>query len=442
MITEKKFTNLENSQASLTLTIDAASIEKAYSEKIQKYAKTVEMPGFRKGHVPSSILERKIGDQVRNEVTFDLMEENLKETIKTLDKEQQPLAYSVPELQDEESLMPFKKDTDVTYTVKYDIFPVFDLPQYKGLDLSFEDKDVTDDDVEKEIERLREQNAVVVTKTTPAETDDIATVSYSVTDSEGNKIEDLSREDFTLTLGKTHNALALDEDIEGMSAGEEKSVVRTYAADDENAPSDELKGKSVTVDIKLTKLKKRELPEVDDDFAQDVKDEYKTVALLREGVRKDLEEKLASYRENAKGEAVMKELLKNVKIDVPESMIDSVCQQRWDSMAAQFGGDEQLAALFRRTGGSKDDIFRDWHDGAKEDAERSVILSRIAEKENIEVTDEDMEGLVGDSYKELSDENKENYKNYFGEEVRAPKAMKFLIENNNFKAEEKKSDKE
>lgn len=90
MVTEKKFTDLGNSQASLTLTIDASSIEKAYTEKINEYAKKVEIPGFRKGHTPLSVVERKIGSQVREEVTLNLMEESLKETLQTLDAAEKP----------------------------------------------------------------------------------------------------------------------------------------------------------------------------------------------------------------------------------------------------------------------------------------------------------------------------------------------------------------
>ena len=135
MVTEKNVKELENSQASLTLTVDAASIEKAYQDKLNKYAKTIEMPGFRKGHVPASVVERKYGQGIREESTFDCMEENLKETIETVEESQRPLPYSVPELQDEETLLPFKKDSDITFTVKYDIYPKFDLPQYTGLEV-------------------------------------------------------------------------------------------------------------------------------------------------------------------------------------------------------------------------------------------------------------------------------------------------------------------
>ncbi len=439
MVTEKKFEKLENSQASLTLTVDAASIEKAYAEKLGKYVREVELPGFRKGHVPASVLERKFGDQIRNEVTFDVMEENLKATIPTLDEKEQPLPYCVPELQEEEGLLPFKKDTDVTFTVKYDIKPEFELPQYKGLEVEYEDKEVTDKDVEDEIERLRDQNAIVVNKSTPAETGDIATVDYDVVDEDGGIDGDFSRKEFSLTLGKTNNAFKLDEDIVGMSTGEKKTIERTYAADAEDAPEDEFKGHSYKIELTLTKLKKRELPEVDDDFAQDVKSEYKTVDDLKKGVRNDLEKKVEESRKNAKEQAVIDALLKNVSITVPASMIEMINNNKWDNLTSQFGGEENFLKMFK---GSiqKDSYTSMWSEESALDAKRELVLSEIADREDFEITDAEIEEKGKDYLSQLSDEQKESYKKYLRDEIKYEKVVPFLLENNTFKAAAKKDE--
>lgn len=142
----------------------------------------------------------------------------------------------------------------MTFTVKYDIMPTFELPQYKGLEVEYEDKTVTDEDVEREIEKLRDQNAIVINKTTPAETGDIATVDYKVFE-DGVEDADYSRKDFSLTLGSTYNLFKLDDDICGMSTGETKEVEKTYG--EEDAPLDEYVNKTISFSITLTKLKKR-----------------------------------------------------------------------------------------------------------------------------------------------------------------------------------------
>lgn len=444
MVTEKKFTTLENSQASLTLTIDAASIEKAYTEKMNEYAKKVELPGFRKGHIPATVLERKIGDQVRSESTFDLMESELQETIKTLEKGQKPLSYSVPELQDEESLLPFKKDSDLTFTVKYDVYPVFDLPEYKGLEVEYVDKEVTDDDVAKEIESLREQNAIVVNKSTQAAKGDIATVDYE-TEENGLIDTDFSREDFSFTIGSTYNTFKLDDDVVGMSVGESKVVTRAYAEGDENAPAPEFQGKELKITVTLKKLKERELPEVDDEFAQDVKDEYKTVEDLKAGVRKDLEEKLNSYRTNVKQDAVIKAIMKNTDITVPETMVSAVIEGKWQNFVKNtFGSEKTFLDYLKSAGQSKESFTSSWHDEAKEDAKEELLLAAIADKENFEVTEDEIREVAGaENYDKLSDEDKNNYREYFTEELKYQKVMPFLVENNTFKAvkEEKKEEK-
>ena len=155
MVTNKSLKALENSQMALTLTVDAASIEEAYTAKLKKYAKDIQMKGFRKGKAPLSVLEAKFGSAIREEATFDCMEENLKACIETLDEKDKPLQFSTPVLQNEESLLPFKKDADITFTVHYDVKPTFELPQYKGLEVTYGTTEVTDEAVEAEVNKLK-----------------------------------------------------------------------------------------------------------------------------------------------------------------------------------------------------------------------------------------------------------------------------------------------
>ena len=157
MVADKNVKELEGSRAELTITIDSASIEKDYSEKLAKYAKEVQIDGFRKGKVPVSVLERKFGDAIREESTFKTMEEGLEEALKDIPEDQKPIAFSTPELQNEESLLPFKKGEDITFSVIYDIYPKFDLPQYTGLTAEVPAVEITDKDIDDKIEELRDR---------------------------------------------------------------------------------------------------------------------------------------------------------------------------------------------------------------------------------------------------------------------------------------------
>ena len=148
MVADKKVKELEGARAELTITVDAASVEKAYAAQLAKYAKEVQIDGFRKGKVPASVLERKFGDSIREESTFKVMEEGLEEALKDIPDNQKPIPFSTPELQNEESLLPFKKDQDVTFSVIYDIYPRVELPEYKGLTVEVPTVEITDKDVE------------------------------------------------------------------------------------------------------------------------------------------------------------------------------------------------------------------------------------------------------------------------------------------------------
>ena len=432
MVTEKNVKELENSQASLTLTVDAATIEKAYQERLAKYAKTIEMPGFRKGHVPTSVIERKFGKGIREESTFDCMEENLKETIETLEDSQKPLPYSVPELQDEESLLPFKKDSDITFTVKYDIYPKFDLPQYTGLEVEVNKGEVTEEDINSEIKKLQDQNAMVVKKNGPAAEGDIVNVDYSELDAEGNVVENTERKGFTFTLGSGYNFYKLDKDFEGMSAGEEKKIEKTYTAEDGVTGYE---GKTVSFLLKVNEVKYRDIPEVDDDFAQDVKEEYKTVADLKAGIRADFEKRLEEAQKNIKADAIINAIAKNAVISIPKSMIDYEAENQWQRLVQQMGGsEEQLNSFLQIQGSGKETLKESWKEPITEDLKKQMILDAIRKKEDFKVDEEAYEAKCKEEIKDsYTDEQKDYLKSAIKDEMQYAETVPFLLANNTFK---------
>ena len=437
MITEKSVKELENSQAALTLTLDAASIEEAYSKRIQKYAKELTIPGFRKGKVPASVIERKFGDQIREESTFDTMEEALKEAYASLDKKDMPLVFSTPVLQDEEKLLPFKKDSDITFTVVYDVMPRFELPQYTGLEVDVPSIEITDADIDKEIERYREQNAIVRTKDGAAASGDVVTIDYAELDADGNDIASSKRDGFTFTLGSGYNFYKLDSDIEGMKAGDEKKVTKTYAEED-NVPG--YAGKTVTLRVKLDTLKSRELPAVDDDFAQDIKDEYKTVADLRAGIKEKFEKTASDAITREKEEAIMKKLAGEADFVIPESMIKAELDSRWRNFVRQMGvSEEQVEKFMQMQGSTKEAIQNEWRDDAISTIRTQLIMDRIREKENFEISDDELNAECEKQLKNVPDSEKDSYKDMIKDEMQFAKVLPFLLEKNTFKDGEKKS---
>lgn len=422
MVVEKSVKELENSQIALTITVDAASIEKAYQERLKKYAANLQVDGFRKGKVPSSIVERKYGEGIREEATFDCMENTLQDVLKDIEDDKKPLPYSTPVLQDEEKLLPFKKDENITFTVHYDVMPKFELPSYTGLSVEVKSKSVSDEDVKAEIEKLREQNSLVVAKDGEAAKDDIATVDYVELDEEGKEIENTKREDFTFTIGSGYNFYKIDDDVIGMKSGDEKVIEK------------DVDDRHVKLSVKLTNLKMRELPEVDDDFAQDVKEEYKTVADMENGIRKNLEEKAEEENKNAKTEAIIEKLIEESTISVPESMVNFQLEQNWKNFVQNSGlPEQQLMGFFKMQNQTKESIMETWKEPAIKDLKGQLILEAIKNKENFALNEEEFNKECEEQLKNIEDENtKEYYKNMLKDEKQFAMVIPFLLEKNTF----------
>ena len=430
MVTNKSLTALENSQMALTLTVDAASIEEAYKAKLNKYAKEIQMKGFRKGKAPTSVIESKFGSAIREESTFDLMESSLKETIETLEEKDKPLQFSTPALQDEEKLIPFKTDSDTTFTVHYDVKPSFELPQYTGLDIKYNSTEVADSDVDAEIEKLREQNAVVLKKDTPVAKGDIVTCNYVELDSEGNEVPGTSRKDFTFTVGSSYNFYGFDDDIIGMAKGEEKKFEKTYGEDYANP---DYKGKTITLIVNVTEVKERQLPEVDDEFAQDVKEEYNTVEDMKNAIKANLQKEVDEMVDNAKKDAIIEKLNESVNFAVPASMVDFELESSWRDYVRQTGlSEDQILNYFKQSGMTKESFTEGWREPATKNLKNQLILEAIQKKENFEVDEAALEEELKKNIKEDTDEStKEYYRNVLRDNMQYAKVFPFLIENNN-----------
>ena len=432
---------LENSSVELTLTLSAAKIEEDYSKTIKDYAKKLTLKGFRPGKAPVSLIESKYGDAIREEVTFRLMEENLKDSYKDMDAKDRPLPYSTPELQNEEALLPFKPNTDVTYSVIYDVIPEVKLPEYKGLEIEYPARKITDEDVNAEIERLREQNAMVITKNGPIAEGDIVTIDYAELDENGNEMAANKRDDFTFTVGSSYNFYKLDKDLVGMKKGDQSVIEKTYG-DDSGMGSDYL-GKTVRINVKVKEVKVKEIPELDDDFAQDVKDEYKTVDDLLKATRKQLEDNAEEGNKAAKLDAIVKALLEKTEIAVPKSMVEAPLEQDWQNFISRFGmSEEDVLKIMGAQGGGKENFLETRRADTLQNIKGQLIIEQVKEEQKYEVSEAEIEEELKAYGEDINKDNPnyESMKIYAEDDVKYKKARDFLLENNTFKAVEPKDE--
>ena len=431
---------LENSSVQLTLTLGAAAIEEDYSKTIKDYAKKLTLKGFRPGKAPLSLIESKYGDAIREEVTFRLMEKNLTDSYKDMDVKDRPLPYSTPELQNEESLLPFKPNTDVTYSVIYDVLPQVKLPEYKGLEIEFEAKKITDKDVNEEIERLRQQNAMVIAKNGAIADGDIVTLDYVELDADGKEIASTKRDDFTFTVGSSYNFYKLDKDIIGMKKGDSTVIEKTYG-DDSGMGTDYL-GKTVKISVTVKEVKIKEVPALDDDFAQDVKDEYKTVADLVKATKKQLEDAAENENKSAKLDAVVKALLEKTEIAVPKSMVEAQLESDWQNFISRFGMNEaDVLKIMGAQGGSKEQFLETRRADTIQNIKAQLIIEQVKEEQKYEVKEDELAEELKNYGEDITKDspNYESMKIYAEDDIKFRKARDFLIENNTFKAAAKKA---
>lgn len=422
----------EKSQKALTMTIAAADLQKAYGEKLAKYAREMTFKGFRKGKAPIDFVTRQIGDYVREEVVYDTIDSTFNAEVEKLAMEDRPLPYAKASIEGEDKLKDYKLGVDLTVTIAYDVFPAVELGQYKGLELEVLDGQVTDADIDAEVESLREQNANIMNKEGEAKLGDIATVDYAELDEAGVAIEATKRNDFTFTLGSSYNQYKIDDEVVGMKVGDQKTVDKSYG---EDFSDESLRGRSVKLSITLTKLKERVLPEVDDDFAQDVKEEYKTVSDLREGIRKNLTESLENMQKDEKLDLVFSALRKSSKYTIPQSMRDFSIRTETRNQLRQMGYDAQTVDRMMEENDNTVLYFQTLiAQRVDTNLADQVIMHAIQQSGAITLGEGELDKAVEEQLKgEMSDEEKKAATENIKMDLEFAKVPDFLLENNSFK---------
>lgn len=431
MIADTKIKELENSAVALTVTVKADAVENEYQAALEKYAKTIQIKGFRKGKAPLSVLEGKFGKVIREESSFNTIEAALKEALEEVEEQYRPLSFSTPVLQDEEELLPFAEKSDITFTVHYDVMPTFELPQYKDLKVTIPKVAVSDEAVDREIKQLLDQNAMVIDKSGAAEMGDIATVDYVELDEAKEEIAGSERKEFVFTLGSGSNFYQFDEDIVGMQVDEEKTFEKTYA---EDSTVEGYAGKTISLRVKLQALKFRDVPELDDEFAQDVKEEYKSVKDLLAGTREKLEEELQARLEEVKFASLSEQLTAGAEFAIPASMIDFEAEQSWNRYLRQIGlTEEQVLQFMNFQGKSREEIIAPMREGAEQNLRIQLIMDKIKETEVFELDEEEVTKVLEEQTKGITDEAQLSYyRTMLEDEMRFAKIGPFLLENNTF----------
>jgi trigger factor len=435
----KEITRLEHSAVKMTITVGKDDVLSQYNELIGEYVKSAAIPGFRKGKVPREVLERKFGDSLKDEALNKIFGKTITDIFEdeSFPKADQPLPYSTPRL-DGEPVLDLSKDLE--FSVIYDVLPKVTVGPWKGLEVEVPDVKVSDEDIKRELEEIRERNAIVLDRDDGASAakNDVVTVNYSEIEN-GEPVKSSEREDFVFTVGSGYNIYQFDDDIIGMKKGETKNITKAFP---EDYSYKEMAGKTLTIKITLTALKEKKLPDLDDDLAQDVDEKYKTLDDLKNNISERLNKNLEKRTREITISALLEKVLETTPIDVPESMLRIELDSQWRNLARRFNvSPEELEISLGKTGQSPEAIREEWKPGSEKALKSRLIVETLMNDLKLEATDAELETeietIAKDSGSPVEDVKKyydqEQTKEYLKDDVRERKLFDMFIAENKVK---------
>ena len=395
----------KGNEATVVVEIDKELMESGVNKAYMKARKSIQLPGFRKGKAPRKMIEAMYGAHVFYE---DGLEEIFPEIYDFAIAKQDFKAIGRPNLTD----MQIGDDNIVTLTLTTEVYPEVTLGQYKGLEVEKEEVNVTDEQVQAELDRMAQNVASTETVERPAKMGDTANIDFEGFDN-GVPFEGGKGDNFDLKLGSGQFVPGFEEQIVGMKAGDERDVVVTFP---ENYVA-ELAGKEATFKVTVKSVKEPELPELDDELAKDISD-YETIAEYRDHVREDLEKQFNEEQESDYATRLMKAAVDNMTVEIPEPMVLAKLDEQLRNYISTMGVSpeltrEQVLASMGLDEKTFQEIMRPQ---AMFEISTDLLLDAIVKAENIELD----EGELDEMYQKMADEYKmevDQIKQYVDEKI-------------------------
>ncbi len=366
-------------QATIVVEIDKELMESGVQKAYVKARKNIMIPGFRKGKAPRKMIEAMYGAHVFYE---DGLEEIFPEVYEFAVVKQEVKAVGRPSLTD----MDISDEGIVTITLTTDVYPEVTLGNYKGLEVEKAEATVTDEQVQAELDRMAQNVASTETVERAAEMGDTANIDFEGFDN-GVAFDGGKGENFDLKLGSGSFVPGFEEQVVGMTAGEEKDIDITFP-EDYHA---DLAGKPVVFHVKLNKVTVTNVPAQDDEFAKDVS-EFETLDELKADIRTKAQEKAQKQIDNAFEQACVDKAAENTTVDMPVSLVEL----ELDNQMERFGYQLQMSGYSveqyaKMMGGDLSTMRSAFRPAAEKQAKVNVTLAKIVEVEGITVTDEDID---------------------------------------------------
>ena len=407
----------------MEITIEAEKFENAIKKVYFKNAKYFNIPGFRKGKAPQNIVEKYYGKEIFYEDAFN---EIAGEEYANAVEENKLEVVSKPQI----DIVTMEKGQDLVFTATVATKPEVELGKYKGIEIEKIEYNVEDSDIENNLKQMQEKNSRVISVETPVEKGNIAVIDFEGF-VDGKAFEGGKGENYSLEIGSGSFIPGFEDQVIGMKIDEEKDINVKFP--DEYFSKD-LAGKDATFKVKVHEIKKKELPELDDEFAKDVS-EFDTLKELKDSIKERLEKDNEQKAKYEKEDAIMKVITEGMKVDIPTGMIeaevDNMVKDMEQRMSYQGLKLEQYLKMLNKT---EAEFKKDYEPQAIQAIKSRLALEAIIKAEKIEVTEKEIKEKLEEMAKNYGKtaeklEKNESIKDYIKQGIESEKAISVLVEN-------------
>lgn len=380
-------------KGTLTFDIDVETVQKGIDNAFKKTQKRITVPGFRKGHVPRAIFNQMYGEE-------SLYQDALNDVLPTAYEDAVKETKIEPVDQPQVSIESMEKGQPWSIKAEVAVKPEVKLGDYKGMSVPKQDTEVSDDDVNAELERKRQQQAELVLKEDkPAENGDTVVIDYEGS-VDGKKFDGGSADNYSLELGSGSFIPGFEDQLVGHKAGDEVEVKVTFPKD---YHAKDLAGKDAIFNVKMHEVKEKQLPELDDDFAKDVDEDVDTLDELKKKTRKQLEDDKQSSAKAAIEDAAVDAAVANATIeDIPQAMLDEDTNRQMQQYLAgmqQQGINPKM--YFQITGTTEDDLKKQFSGDAAKRVKTNLVLEEIVKDAKLTASDDEIKDEIADLAKQF-----------------------------------------
>ena len=437
------YETLEGIRVKISMELDSRSLEDAMQREYIKTAKDFNMPGFRKGKAPRRVIETTYGPFVFFDGAFDALYYSI--YVKA-DIEHGIKPVESPKIEIE-SVRGMSADDDlpegvgVRFSAIVAVYPEVALGDYKGIEVLKREYTVTDEMVDAEINRDRESMARFVEVDRPVENGDTVNLDYSGS-VDGVKFDGGTAQNQELLIGSGRFIPGFEEQLVGMTEGQTQEITVTFP---EEYHAKELAGREAVFEVKINDIRVKELPEADDEFAQDISD-FETFADYRSDLRKKLEERAEERRRHEFESDAIQSAVDNAKLDLPDALIEDELNAMIDDLRHTMAQQGFTLDMFcEYTGKSIDQIRDEYRPDAEIRAKTRLVLDAIADKEGVEVTDEDINKAINDFLESMQSEQerkeldtdimRSNMRAFFANRLKRDRTVSIIVDSATEKAE-------